>query len=56
MPPGRLEDYGFRVVIAPSFADIFYNNCFKNGMLPIRLDEAHGRRSVPPRRQAPATG
>ena len=33
-----LLDYGFRVVIAPSFADIFYNNCFKNGVLPIRLD------------------
>jgi len=33
-----LLDYGFRVVIAPSFADIFYNNCFKNGILPIRLD------------------
>ncbi|MEW6210973.1 MAG: 3-isopropylmalate dehydratase small subunit, partial [Acidobacteriota bacterium] len=32
-------DYGFRVIIAPSFADIFYNNCFKNGMLPIRLSE-----------------
>jgi aconitase A len=30
-----LEDYGFRVIIAPSFADIFYNNCFKNGILPI---------------------
>jgi len=30
-------DYGFRAVIAPSFADIFYNNCFKNGMLPVRL-------------------
>lgn len=38
--PWALEDYGFRVVIAPSFADIFYNNCFKNGMLPIRLDES----------------
>ena len=38
--PLALEDYGFRVIIAPSFADIFYNNCFKNGMLPIRLDEA----------------
>ena len=37
--PWALEDYGFRVVLAPSFADIFYNNCFKNGMLPIRLDE-----------------
>ncbi len=34
-----LDDYGFRVVIAPSFADIFYNNCFKNGVLPIRLEE-----------------
>ena len=40
MLPGRLEDYGFRAVIAPSFADIFYNNCFKNGLLPVRLDEA----------------
>jgi len=37
--PWALEDYGFRVVIAPSFADIFYNNCFKNGMLPVPLDE-----------------
>jgi 3-isopropylmalate/(R)-2-methylmalate dehydratase small subunit len=35
-----LFDYGFRVVIAPSFADIFYNNCFKNGLLPIVLPEA----------------
>ena len=35
-----LADYGFRVVIAPSFADIFYNNCFKNGVLPVTLDEA----------------
>ena len=34
-----LEDYGIRVVIAPSFADIFYNNCFKNGLLPIVLPE-----------------
>jgi 3-isopropylmalate/(R)-2-methylmalate dehydratase small subunit len=38
--PWALEDFGFRVLIAPSFADIFYNNCFKNGLLPIRLDEA----------------
>lgn len=37
--PWALENFGFRVVIAPSFADIFYNNCFKNGMLPIRLSE-----------------
>src|SRR6187397_3180843 len=37
--PWALDDYGFRVVIAPSFADIFYNNCFKNGLLPIVLDD-----------------
>ena len=36
--PWALEDYGFRVIIAVSFADIFFNNCFKNGLLPIRLD------------------
>jgi 3-isopropylmalate/(R)-2-methylmalate dehydratase small subunit len=36
--PWALEDYGFRVIIAPSFADIFYNNCFKNGILPIMQD------------------
>ena len=35
--PWALKEYGFRVLIAPSFADIFYNNCFKNGLLPIRL-------------------
>jgi 3-isopropylmalate/(R)-2-methylmalate dehydratase small subunit len=35
--PWALEDYGFRVIIAPSFADIFFNNCFKNGILPIVL-------------------
>ncbi len=35
--PWALLDYGFRVIIAPSFADIFYNNCFKNGILPIRV-------------------
>ncbi|MGB0458729.1 MAG: 3-isopropylmalate dehydratase small subunit [Porticoccaceae bacterium] len=37
--PWALEDYGFRAVIAPSFADIFYNNCFKNGLLPVVLTE-----------------
>lgn len=37
--PWALDDYGFRVIIAPSFADIFYNNCFKNGLLPIVLEE-----------------
>ena len=35
--PWALRDYGFRAILAPSFADIFYNNCFNNGMLPIRL-------------------
>ncbi|MFC4158205.1 3-isopropylmalate dehydratase small subunit [Chitinimonas lacunae] len=35
--PWALEDYGFRVIIAPSFADIFFNNCYKNGLLPIVL-------------------
>ncbi|MCF7998982.1 MAG: 3-isopropylmalate dehydratase small subunit [Methylovulum sp.] len=35
--PWALADFGFRVIIAPSFADIFYNNCFKNGLLPIVL-------------------
>jgi len=37
--PWALEDYGFRCVIAPSYADIFFNNCFKNGVLPIVLPE-----------------
>jgi 3-isopropylmalate/(R)-2-methylmalate dehydratase small subunit len=38
--PWALEDYGIRAIIAPSYADIFYNNCFKNGILPIVLDAA----------------
>lgn len=38
--PWALEDYGFRCIISPSFADIFYNNCFKNGMLPIVLNSS----------------
>ena len=38
--PWALLDFGIRCVIAPSFADIFYNNCFKNGILPIRLPQA----------------
>ena len=38
--PWALEDYGFRVILAPSFADIFYNNCFKNGLLPVVLGES----------------
>ena len=37
--PWALDDFGFRVIIAPSFADIFYNNCFKNGLLPVILTE-----------------
>ncbi|MDO9317196.1 MAG: 3-isopropylmalate dehydratase small subunit [Gammaproteobacteria bacterium] len=36
--PWALDDYGFRIIIAPSYADIFFNNCFKNGILPIVLD------------------
>jgi 3-isopropylmalate/(R)-2-methylmalate dehydratase small subunit len=37
--PWGVKDYGFRVIIAPSYADIFYNNCFKNGILPIRVSQ-----------------
>jgi len=39
--PWSLLDFGFRSIIAPSFADIFYNNCFKNGILPIKLDQSN---------------
>ncbi len=38
--PWALVDYGFRAIVATSFADIFYDNCFKNGLLPIKLDSA----------------
>jgi 3-isopropylmalate/(R)-2-methylmalate dehydratase small subunit len=38
--PWALEQYGFRAIIAPSYADIFFNNCFKNGLLPIVLSES----------------
>ena len=38
--PWSLLDFGFKCIVAPSFADIFYNNCFKNGILPIRLHQA----------------
>ena len=38
--PWALLDFGFRCIVAPSFADIFYNNCFKNGILPITLPQA----------------
>ena len=44
--PWALLDYGFRVVIAPSFADIFRNNCFQNGMLPITLPEEQVQRLI----------
>ena len=37
--PWALDDYGFRAILAPSYADIFFNNCFKNGLLPVILDE-----------------
>jgi len=38
--PWALLDYGFQVIVAPSYADIFYNNCFQNGILPITLDNS----------------
>ena len=38
--PWAILDYGFRAIVAPSYADIFYNNCFKNGLLPVTLAEA----------------
>lgn len=38
--PWAIDQFGFRAIIAPSFADIFFNNCFKNGLLPIQLPEA----------------
>ena len=44
--PWALADYGFRALIAPSYADIFFNNCFKNGLLPIVLPESAGRPAV----------
>jgi len=42
--PWALEQFGFRALIAPSFADIFFNNCYKNGILPIVLPEAQMQR------------
>ncbi len=39
--PWGLQDYGFRAIVAPSFADIFYSNCTKIGLLPVAIDEAH---------------
>ena len=49
--PWGVKDYGFRVIIAPSYADIFYNNCFKNGILPADLTEAADRRTLPAHRK-----
>jgi 3-isopropylmalate/(R)-2-methylmalate dehydratase small subunit len=51
--PWALEDYGIRCVIAPSFADIFYNNCFKNGLLPLALPEADVRRIMDKAKENP---
>ena len=51
--PWALLDYGFRCLIAPSFADIFYNNCFKNGILPVRLSEGEVNTLFQRVRQAP---
>ena len=44
--PWALDDYGIRCIIAPSFADIFFNNCFKNGVLPLILPETDVRRII----------
>jgi 3-isopropylmalate/(R)-2-methylmalate dehydratase small subunit len=44
--PWALSQYGFRAIVAPSYADIFYNNCFKNGLLPIVLSEAEVARLI----------
>src|SRR5437763_11060163 len=53
--PWSLEDAGFRVVIAPSFADIFRNNCLKIGLLPVQLPERSVRRLLELAREDPAT-
>src|SRR4029079_9107446 len=45
--PWALADYGFRALIAPAFADIFFNNCFKNGLLPIVLQDSAVDRPLP---------
>jgi 3-isopropylmalate/(R)-2-methylmalate dehydratase small subunit len=54
--PWALADYGFKVVIAPTFADIFFNNCFQNGMVPIRLSEEDVAELFRRTRAAEATG
>ena len=50
--PWALLDFGIRCVISTSFGDIFYNNCFKNGILPIRVDAGRSRQAVRPRGRA----
>ena len=54
--PWALDQYGFRAIIAPSFADIFFNNCFKNGLLPIVLPEAPVAQLFDEVAPSPATG
>ena len=51
--PWALNDYGIRCIIAPSFADIFYNNCFQNGLLPLALPEERVRQIVDRAKAAP---
>ncbi len=53
--PWALNDYGIRCVIAPSFADIFYNNCFQNGLLPVVLPEEDLRRLMDKLKSNPGT-
>ena len=48
-----MEDYGIRCIIAPSFADIFYNNCFKNGVLPVILPEPAVRQIIDKSKDSP---
>ena len=53
--PWALEDFGIRCVIAPSFADIFFNNCFQNGLLPVVLPEEDVRRILDKLKKKPGT-
>jgi 3-isopropylmalate/(R)-2-methylmalate dehydratase small subunit len=52
--PWALMDYGFRAIIAPSYADIFFNNCFKNGLLPVVLQETDVTQVMERAKQTPA--
>jgi 3-isopropylmalate/(R)-2-methylmalate dehydratase small subunit len=54
--PWALEDFGIRCIIAPSFADIFYSNCFQNGLLPVVLPEEQVKRLMDKLMQDPGTG